>query len=150
MCLCNTDAQVAINPKMDILRIESQWRSQGYRPLECFFYLQSMHYTSRIISYCSKVLKMVEKKNNEIKWYSLECGYGLFKTHSNLTVSLLTLAKIAPKICVVFSVMDPDARSTAKIGWVCIPILRNEAMGVPDGDGLRDIKKNGCKWCILR
>ena len=61
MCLCNTDAPVAINPKMDILRIKSQWRSQGYRPLECF-YLQSIHNTSRIISYCSKVLKMVEKK----------------------------------------------------------------------------------------
>ena len=35
--------------------------------------------------------------------------------------------------------MDPDARSTAKNGGGCIPILRNEAIGVPDGDGLRDV-----------
>ena len=63
--------------------------------------------------------------------------------------------KIAPKICVVFSVMDPDARSTSKNGGGYKPILRNEAIGVPDGDGLRDIffkkkKKNGCNRCILR
>ena len=40
MCLCNTDAPVAINPNMDILRIKSQWRSQGYRPLECFLFAE--------------------------------------------------------------------------------------------------------------
>ena len=51
--------------------------------------------------------------------------------------------------------MDPDARSTLKNGGGYKPILRNEAIGVPDGDGLRDTpppqkKKNGCKLCILR
>ena len=35
--------------------------------------------------------------------------------------------------------MDPDARSTFKNGGGYKPILRNEAIGVPDGDGLRDI-----------
>ena len=54
---------------------------------------------------------------------------------------------------VVFSVMDQDARSTSKNGGGYKPILRNEAIGVPDGDDLRDFfskKKTGCKWCILR
>ena len=37
--------------------------------------------------------------------------------------------------------MDPDARSTAKNGGGCIPILRNDAIGVPDGDGREIFKK---------
>ena len=34
--------------------------------------------------------------------------------------------------------MDPDARTTFKNGGGYKPNLRNEAIGVPDGDGLRD------------
>ena len=40
MCLCNTDVPVAINPKLDILRIKSHFKVIGLSTLGMFLFAE--------------------------------------------------------------------------------------------------------------